>query len=414
MTTDGSPNRSYLRAVAHAATSNVVLQVLGVASGFLVASFLEPSGRGAYAAALAWSGALSVLGALGITSSICYFVAAGRNPAAAVLGTGQRLLLLLGLGSGFLGLALTPLLARGDDLLQVAYVIVFVALPLVFVGGTWMFALQGADLGRWARVRLVQPVAYVLMLFALGWLDRLTVAAALAAFVISVLAQALAARASWRRLGSAPAAGEARLRGPMVAYGLKSLAAQAPFLLNSRVDQLVLSLAVSLADLGRYAVAVSLTMLITALTAAFGVVAMPRIAQERNQALGRPGDTARLAAIGTLGTGALGAVVVVAGTPYLLPLILDDSYQGVFPLVAVLAPGAALLGLNQVLADVLRGYDQALLVARAEGVAGVVTVALLAIFIPWLGILGAAISSTCSYAVATVLLLVAIRQRIRK
>ncbi|MCA1711246.1 MAG: polysaccharide biosynthesis C-terminal domain-containing protein [Actinobacteria bacterium] len=404
--------RGYLRAVVLAASSNVCLQVLGVASGFLVAYFLEPAGRGAYAAALAWSGGLSVIGALGITSSICYFVATERQAAAAVLGTGQRLLLALGICSGVIAVCLTPLLSRGDPVLRAAYLIVFLALPLVFVGGTWMFALQAADLSRWGRVRLVQPIFYVFVLLVLGSQNRLTVEAALGAFVLGVLLQAVVSRSSWRRLKAPAARADHALRRPMLSYGVKSLAAQAPFLLNSRVDQMVLSLTVSLADLGRYAVAVSVTMLVTVLTAAFGVVAMPRIAYQRARGE-QARETARVAAIGTLGTGVLGAILVILAAPHVLPLVLNASYQGVYRLIAVLAPGAALLGFNQVLADVLRGYDRALLVARAEGIAGVVTIALLAVLIPRLGILGAAISSTGSYAVATGLMLLAIRRRLR-
>jgi O-antigen/teichoic acid export membrane protein len=394
----------YLRTVAIAASSNATVQILGTGSGLALAYLLQPEGRGAYAAVLAWSGALSVIGALGIPAALCYFVALGDRRAD-VLRTGQSLVFGLSFGATLVGLAATPLLARDNHELALAYAIGFLSLPVTFLSGTWIFALQGADMRRWAGVRLAHPVAYLALLAVLYGLDALTVPWVVAAVTASAAVQSLVAYRAWKRVSPGRGAFDRRLASPLTAYGLRTLAAQAPFLLNSRVDQLVLSVAVPLEDLGVYAVAVSVTLLVFPLTSAFGNVALPRIARENRTDPRAAQVTWRLAVVGSLVIGGLGAAAVAALTPVVFPIVFGDSYEGVEVLVYILAPGAVLLGLNHVLGDVLRGYDQALLVARAEGVAAVVTLVLMAALIPSLGATGAAIGSTCSYGVSAAMLL---------
>jgi antigen flippase len=395
---------SYLRSVAVAASSNFTIQVLGTASGFALAYFLQPEGRGAYAAVMAWSGALCIIGALGITAAICYFVATGDR-GHDFLRTAQWLMLGLSLGAMLIGLVVTPFLAGGNDDLRLAFLIAFLSLPVVFLSGTWVFALQGGNLRQWATVRLVNPTAYLALLAVLYAMDLLTVPWVISAVTASTAIQALIAYRSWKRVASERGGYDPRLARPLIGYGLRTLASQAPFLLNSRVDQLVLSVAVPLSDLGRYAVAVSLTLLVFPFTSAFGNVALPRIARLSHTDARAARATWRQAVIGSLVIGGIGAAAIATLTPVAVPLVFGDSYQGIDLLVYILAPGAVLLGLNHALGDVLRGYNQALQVARAEGMAGVLTIVLLAALIPSLGVVGAAISSTCSYGLGAALLM---------
>jgi len=394
----------YLRSVAMAASSNFTIQVVGTASGFALAYFLQPEGRGAYAAVIAWSGALCLIGALGLTAAICYFVAAGDRRDD-FLRTAQWLMLGLSLGTMLVGLVAIRFLAGDNDDLRLAYLIAFLSLPVIFLSGTWVFALQGADLRRWATVRLVHPMAYLALLTVLYGMDSLTVPWAISAVTASAAVQVLFAYRSWKRVASARGGYDPKLARPLIRYGLRTLASQAPFLLNSRVDQLVLSVAVPLSDLGRYAVAVSLTLLIFPLASAFGNVALPRIAMQSKRDARAARATWRQAMLGSLAIGGIGAAAIAALTPVAVPFVFGESYEGIEVLVYILAPGAVLLGLNQVLGDVLRGYNQALLVARAEGAAAVLTLVLMAALIPTLGVVGAAISSTCSYGLGAALLM---------
>jgi Na+-driven multidrug efflux pump len=69
----------------------------------------------------------------------------------------------------------------------------------------------------------------------------------------------------------------------------------------------------------------------------------------------------------------------------------------------LLAPGGVLLACAQVGGDLLRGHGRPLAVARAQWIAAIVMITLLAALVPPLGAKGAAIAS--SAAAATVLIL---------
>ncbi len=84
-----------------------------------------------------------------------------------------------------------------------------------------------------------------------------------------------------RRSGLAPGRVQPRLVGPLAKYGLAQLAAVTPTAVNNYLDQLVLSQLVPPADLGRYAIAASVTMIPVPLVSAIGNVAFPRLAARR-------------------------------------------------------------------------------------------------------------------------------------
>ena len=68
-------------------------------------------------------------------------------------------------------------------------------------------------------------------------------------------------------------------------------------------------------------------------------------------------------------------------------------------------PGAVFLACGQVTGDLLRGRRQPAVVAWAQGIAAIFTVALLFALLPLVGVYGAAIASTVSYGVALAVML---------
>jgi O-antigen/teichoic acid export membrane protein len=77
-----------------------------------------------------------------------------------------------------------------------------------------------------------------------------------------------------------------------------------------------------------------------------------------------------------------------------------------------MAPSGVFLALNQVMGDLLRGRGQPLTVAVAQGVGAALTVAMLVILIPALGATGAAITTTVTYGLTTVIMLFGLRRRL--
>ena len=166
----------------------------------------------------------------------------------------------------------------------------------------------------------------------------------------------------------------------------------------------MLSQTVPAADLGRYAIAVSISLLPMPLVTAIGNVAFPRLAAQREVT----DATRRLQRLSVLASAGLAAAMLVplaAASYWLVPLVFGAAYRGAVPLLWILTPGSVFLACGQVTGDLLRGRRQPAVVAWAEGIAAIFTVALLFALLPLVGVYGAAIASTVSYGVALAVML---------
>jgi O-antigen/teichoic acid export membrane protein len=202
-----------------------------------------------------------------------------------------------------------------------------------------------------------------------------------------------------RRTGLAPGRAHMAMVRPLAMYGVAQIAALTPATLNAQLDQLVLSQTVRPADLGMYAIAVSLTQLPIPLVAAIGNVAFPRLASQRSVTEA----TRRLQRVAMLGSAGITAALLlpIAGSAYwLIPLVFGSAYRGAVPLLWILTPGTVFLACGQVVGDLLRGRNHPLVVAWAQGLAAIFTVVLLIALLPLVGVAGAAIASTVAYGVA--------------
>ncbi|MHB1593660.1 MAG: FkbM family methyltransferase [Streptosporangiaceae bacterium] len=372
--------------------------------GILLARTVGPSVRGEYAAITAWFGVALMVGGMGQPAALCFYVAHDPARAPEYVATSRAMMLVTG------GLALTggtllaPLLAHGNDAVTTGYRIAFAASIVAFVGASYTFSLQARDLQRWNVVRVSQPVLSLAGILMLWRLRSLTLQTALIVLAVTMLLQLAWAYRSCRLTGLVPGTARARLVRPLTAYGAAQIVALTPAAVNSRLDQLVLSQTVPPADLGRYAVAVSLTLLPLPVVAAIGHVTFPMLASQRTMTPA----TYRLQRAAVIGSAVLATAMLAplaSVAHWLIPWIYGAAYRSAVPLLWVLTPGAIFLSCNQVVGDLLRGRNRPIVVARAEGLAAMFTVVLLIALLPVVGVYGAAIASTVAYGVSLVVLL---------
>ncbi len=369
--------------------------------GLLLARTLGPTIRGEYAAITAWFGLTLMVGGMGQPAAICFFVARDPLRARQYAATSRAMMVATGILALSTGMLLAPILAHGNYNVTIGYRIAFGASILAFVGASYTFSLQARDLNKWNVVRLIQPVLSLTAIVALWSIHRLTLRNALVVLAITMLLQLAWAYRSCRLTGLAPGHVNIDLVRPLATYGIAQIAALTPAALNAQLDQLVLSQTVAPADLGRYAIAVSLTLLPTPLVAAIGNVAFPRLAARSfvTDATRQLQLTALLASAG-IASAILIPLAIVAY--WMVPFVFGHGYIGAVPLLWILTPGAIFLACGQVVGDLLRGRNHPAVVAWAQGLAAIFTVILLLALLPLVGVAGAAIASTASYGIALV------------
>jgi O-antigen/teichoic acid export membrane protein len=397
------------RSVAQTAGFNIAATVTGALSGVLIARATGPVMRGEYTAVTSWLGLALIFSQLGQPVALCFYVAQNPRQARAYVATSRTMMLVSGTLAMLCGLALARVLGRGHPGLALAYLIVFIGLPISCVASSYLFALMGRALPAWNRARVSQPFAALAAVIVLWQLRMLTLDTALLVLLGSLLVQLGWSYWSCRRVGLAPGRLATGLVRPLASYGVSQIAAVAPASLNAYLDQLVLSVTVPPADLGCYSIAVSMTLLPAPLVSAIGYVLMPMLAAEKtvtpkSRQLQR---TAVLVSLG-LATAILLPLALVA--PFLVPLVFGPAYRGAVPLLWILTPGGIFLSCGQVVANLLRGLKRQSVVARAEGVALVFTLVLLAALLPVIGVTGAAIASTVPYGISLALMVRQLRR----
>lgn len=385
--------------IARTATFNVAAAMAAAASGVILARALGPTARGEYAAVVAWSGVLLVIGEVGQGGAVCFYVA--REPLAArdYIATSRTMMLVTGGLAVAAGLLLAPVLADGNPGLAQAYQIAFAGAAITFIGTSYTFALQARSISQWNLVRLSQPVLGLALAIVLWRLRLLTLHVVLYVLAGTVAVQLGYAYYLCRRCGLAPGRTRVALVRPLAAYGLSQLAAVTPTSVNLLLDQLILSQLVPPAALGRYAIAASVTLVAVPLVSAIGNVAFPRLAAQRTVSA-QDQWMQRAAVLGSAGLAFAILLPVAVSAYWVIPLVFGPGYRGAVPLLWILAPGGVFIAAGQVAGDLLRGRNRPGLVAVAQGIAAVFTVGLLIVLLPSLGVAAAAIASTVAYGVA--------------
>ena len=346
--------RGFARSVAQTGGFNFATMALAGLGGIIIARAVGPTVRGEYAAVTVWMGVSLTVGGMGQRAALVYYAAREPLRAREYVATSRAMMIATGMVTLVAGFLLAPVLAHRLPAVTAGYRIAFGSSIVVFVGASLIASLQARDLHRWNVVGLIQP-AFSLIAIALLWrLRRLTLDAALIVLAATMLLQLVWAYGYCRRIGLAPGRARVALVRPLLAYGAVQIVAEAPGALNAQLDQLVLSQTVPAADLGRYAIAVSISLLPVPLVSAIGNVAFPRLAAQREMT----GVTRQLQRLSLLGGACLAAAMLVPTAVmsyWLVPLVFGASYRGAVPLLWILTPGSVFLACGMVTGDLLKG-----------------------------------------------------------
>ena len=387
-------------AIARTAFFNTAAAATAALSGVLIARTVGPTVRGEYAAVISWFGVLLLVGEMGQSASVCFYVASDPQRARGYVATSRAMMLVTGAVALVVGLVEAPVLAHGNPGLTGAYRIAFAGSVIAFIGTSYTFSLQSKNMKQWNLVRASQPVLALLGIVLLRRLHLLALDTAVEAVIVTMAIQLGYAYYWCRHSDLAPGHARVNLIRPLARYGVTQLAAVTPAAVNSYLDQLVLSQLVPPAELGRYAVAVSVTLIPVPFVSAIGNVAFPRLAAAR-RVVSAGGHQLQWTAVVGSAVAASAILLPIAAIAYwLIPEVFGPAYRGAVPLLWILTPGGIFLACGQVVGDLLRGLNRPGLVAAAQGLAAVFTVILLIALLPSTGVAAAAIASTVAYGIA--------------
>jgi len=406
-----SPARSGLaRSTFETLVTTLLILALGLANAVLLSRLLGPEGRGEIAAVMLWPMLLVAFGSFGLLPAVLFHSGNKAASGGAIVGTAWVISLaqsaLVGLG-GYLAL---PWLLRTQSAEVVAASRAFLLIVPISLVTQYTFSWIQASLNLriYNLLRLFNPAGYLAGTVLLHWAGRLTLwnlvwlqlalnAVLGIAAVVTVMREEAFGRPRF----------VSEVARKLLSYGSKVTVGEISQGVNVKLDQMLMASWLTAADLGLYVVAVSASnpaqLLGTALRMSTtpGLVAAPKAARHALLA-----GLFRRFVLASLGL----ALVMGALMPWLLPLAFGAQFAGASRPAQILVVAAIIAGGKDLLIGALWAFGVPWSASRVELWSIGVTVVLLAIFLPWLGILGAAIASALTYTVQWVMVIVAVQR----
>jgi O-antigen/teichoic acid export membrane protein len=251
---------------------------------------------------------------------------------------------------------------------------------------------DGADLrwNLWRVSAIVITAVLVVGLFLTSHLTLWTGFAAAFAGGMSTNVLLIMVASRWRGLRISLKALRSQL-----SYGARVAVGNVADVMTARLDQALLVVMVSSADLGLYAVAVTAAGISTPLASSLGLALFPELRRDDSDTARRRRSTRAIAAVLVSST-VVAAVLAIAG-PWVLAWLFGSAF-------ASAATPLRLLLLGQIANDATHPLTARLLAGNRPGVASqasaaaaAITVTGLALLVPRFGINGAAATTTLSY-----------------
>jgi O-antigen/teichoic acid export membrane protein len=396
----GGKRPSLAATIARTSVANIAVPVSALLTGPLLARTLGPDGRGALAAILTPLTFVTLLGALGLPEAIVYVVAKRAAPLRRVLRAGLAIGFTTGLVSAAVMYFLAPTLLRNSPQYINLMRWLCALLPLSMAMAAVRSIAQGlgrfdlANTERWLSIFTRLP-----LLFALAFAGALTVnTAAWATHGTGVLAMMvlwLVLRDFGREEPSA-----VRLGRTLLSFGTQAWVGTIAVVLVMRLDQALLAPLVGAAQLGYYAVAVSLAEVpSTLLVAVRDVMFATATRRQEPWLIAQASRTLLLAMTGL-------SVIGVVLAPVMLPLIFGSDFRPAIGMAQILFGAGIFAGPGAVLAvglmSVGRPRDRSLV--QLAGL--VVNVAVLLLLVGPLEATGAAWATVAAYAATAILALI--------
>jgi O-antigen/teichoic acid export membrane protein len=371
-----------------------------------VARVLGPSGKGAYSLILLVPTLLFTLGNLGINISNVYF--GGKQKYSWTEIASNSLILALALGFAIAAAFLLYFFIFEPSFLKEleprSLVLATLMLPVNFLFIYFRYILLGQNrIKEFNLVGLASSSALLALIFLIlfafrGEVFGAILATAGAALITTILCIHLVRRVTPITWSFHPA-----LFNDSLKFGIKGYLGNVIQFLNYRLDMLLVNFFLSVVFVGYYTIAVSFAEALWYFPGAVGTVIFARTSGVSTEEANR--FTPRVFR-NTLFLTTLAAVALFILSKSFVLLLFGSAFLPAIQPLKILLPGVVALGSAKVLTNEIVGRGRPIINTIAAGVSLIINILLNILLIPAMGISGAALASTISYSVTSIIVFI--------
>ena len=392
------------KAIANTLGSRVLQQGLNAATGIITARALMPNGRGQLAAMILWSLFLAGLTTFGLPTALIYFIRRQPEHKEDLISSGLAMSVVAGIITMVVGAYFLPSWLHQYPswvVINAQWFLIFTPICSVSLAGRSVLEANGL-FGKSNAQQLMVPALTLLLLLSALATHHLTVSIAALAYTLPTIPVFFFMVKQLRPLLPKP------LHIPrlwacqrLLSYGIRSWGIDLLGTLGGQVDQVLVIRLLTPADMGFYAVTLSLSRIMSIIQSSAVTVLFPKAAGlSTGEVIELTGRATRISGSLTL----LSSLFVAFAGPWLLKIFYGREYihsVGAFRtlLLEVTISGCAFL-LSQ--AFMALGRPGLVTILQALGLA--LSIPLMLWLIPLWGVLGAATALTLSTGARAILI----------
>ena len=398
---------TFTRNVSITLATRVALLFIGIVTSVIMARALGPAGKGLFSLAVLLSSLVFIALNLGVGSASAYFLGRRKVPLEEIAGNWLSLSVVIGLGALAVSLALAPVLVP-RFVPSVPLEPVFVALcatPFLVLYLNFLLLVRANDDFRsFNVVEAMQPVIFCLLLAACAiFVSSRLFEASIVAWLVSCAVTGVGAVLLMTRFVRVRFRWNRPLIGDALRFGIQQNLGTLLDFLNYRFDMLLVNWFLDPAHVGYYSISVVVVEKMWYIPNVLSAVLHPLVANADDEDANRATTLVSRVTVFVITVGCL--AILALGRPLVQILYSNRFLPAVTP-IFILLPGIVMISIAKVVVSDLtaRGFPRAGMWAGL--VAVVSNIAANVFLIPRLGLNGAALSSTISYTLCAVVVVI--------
>lgn len=385
-------------------STRVLLLLAGIVQGVLIARLLGPAAKGALSIIILLPSLLVSMGHLGIGNANLYFMGKRRFSFQSVLSNSLALSVMLG---GFLISTCLISVAFLKDTLFDGIAPVLVAISAFTIPFTLFIKYVGyIFLGRQMilernLMNILQELTTLICIVVFVLFLRLRIAGALISMLVGLLLAMFYSLLRLGLIGSISIRFNYELFRKSIGYGIKPYLALIILSLNYKSDIFLVKYFLTNTDVGYYSLAVSIANILWHIPTSVGMITYARVAflspEQANELTSK-------ACRNTLSASFIVGIALLCACRFFIPLVYGQVYAPSVSALTILLPGVLAMTIFTTLHGDLAGRGRPDITIYVFSGALLANIVLNVILIPEMGIEGAALASTMSYATGSVVL----------
>lgn len=392
--------------------TRIFILVSTLAAGIIISRVLGPDGRGAYAFLILIPTLMLRLGNLGLGGALIYFHGQKKyslstlisNVSALSLGISLLLLLIFAVLFPFINSSFSTRLAITPTLMWISVFTLpfqlysfFLSHALLAEGKIKIYSLVGELLP--ALVNLAGAIFFVVVL-------RYNVSGTIIAFASSAIIPFIWLSYHYRSSVKLSLAQPGVIL-ELLHYGMRNYATTLFDFINYRIDILILGAFLSSVAIGIYTVAVSIAELLWYIPNSIATVIFPNISQSSQ--VSATEITAKSLRVNSILIFVLSIGIIITARP-VIALLYGTQFSTALEPLFILLPGIFFLSYSRILNSYVNGIGHPGMASLVSGLVALINLGLNLYLIPKMGINGAALSSTISYTLSGIFMILVFKR----